>query len=115
MEQDELDRVLSRGEDVVPSSGFVATVMGAVRSEAAAPPQIPFPWKRALAGLAACTLALASFVTVTLMQAGGRAGSSVLATVFESARAAGADWIALALLLSLVSVILSKRLAGSRT
>jgi hypothetical protein len=115
MEQDELDHVLSRGEDIVPSSGFVATVMGAVRSEAAAPPQIPFPWKRALAGLAACTLALVSFLIAALMRPGGQAGLSVLATVFESARAAGADWIALALLLSLVSVILSKRLAGSRT
>jgi hypothetical protein len=57
-------------------------------------------------------MALASFVIATLMQTGGQAGSSVLTTVFESARAAGADWIALALLLSLVSVILSMRLAG---
>jgi hypothetical protein len=115
MEQDELDRVLSKGEDIVPSSGFVATVMGAVRSEAAAPPLIPFPWRRALTGLAACTLALVAFVIATLMQTDGQAGSSVLTTVFESARAAGADWIALALLLSLVSVILSMRLAGRNT
>ena len=115
MEHDDLDRVLSRVEDIVPSSGFVAAVMDAVRGEAAAPPQIPFPWKRALTGLAACTLALVSFVIAALMRPGGQAGSSVLTTVFESARAAGADWIALALILSLVSVILSMRLTGSRT
>jgi len=115
MEHDDLDRALSRGEDIVPSSGFVATVMGAVRSEAAAPPQIPFPWKRALAGLAACTLALVSFLIAALMQTGGQAGSSVLAAALESARAAGAGWIALALLVSLVSVTLSMRLAGRNT
>jgi hypothetical protein len=122
MEQDELDHVLSRVEDIVPSSGFVAAVMDAVRGEAAAPPQIPFPWKRALAGLAACTLALVSFLIAALMQAGGQAASypapassSVLVTAFESARAAGAGWIALALVLSLASVMLSMRLAGRRT
>jgi hypothetical protein len=115
MEHDDLDRVLSGEEDIVPSSGFVASVMDAVRREAEAPPQIPFPWKRALAGLAACTLALVSFVIVALMQTGGQAESSVLAAALESARAAGAGWIALALLLSLVSVRLSMRLTGGRT
>jgi hypothetical protein len=115
MEQDELNRVLLGEEDIVPSSGFVSAVMDAVRGEAAALPQIPFPWKRALTGLAACTLALGASLISAHTQAGGQAGSSVLTAALESARAAGAGWIALALLLSLVSVILSKRLAGSRT
>jgi hypothetical protein len=115
MEHDDLDRVLSGEENIVASSGFVAAVMNAVRSEAAAPPQIPFPWKRALAGLAACTLALVSFLIAALMRPGGQAVPSGLATVLEPARAAGAGWIALALVLSLASVMLSMRLAGRRT
>jgi hypothetical protein len=115
MEQDELNRVLLGEEDIVPSSGFVSAVMDAVRGEAAALPQIPFPWKRALTGLAACTLALVSFLIAALMRPGGQAGLSVLAAALESARAAGAGWIALALLLSLVSVRLSMRLTGGRT
>jgi hypothetical protein len=115
MEHDDLDRVLSGKEDIVPSSGFAAAVMNAVRSEAAVPPQIPFPWKRALPGLAASALALVSFPIAALMRPGGQAGSSALVTFVELARAAGAGWIALALLLSLVSVILSMRLTGSRS
>ena len=94
MEHDDLDLLLSREEDLVPSSGFVAEVMDAVQREASTPPQIPFPWKRALAGLAGSILAL-----VTLLQ---------------SAVAASANWIALALLLSLVSVTLAMRLTGRR-
>jgi hypothetical protein len=45
-----LDRVLAGEEELVPSSGFLAAVMEQVREEAAAPPPIPFPWKRALPG-----------------------------------------------------------------
>ena len=107
--------MLSRVEDIVPSSGFVAAVMDSVRGEAAALPEIPFPWKRALTGLAACTLALVSFLIAALTRPAGQTGSSALVTLIESARAAGVGWIALALLLSLASVILSMRLTGSRT
>jgi len=94
MEHDDLDLLLSREEDLVPSSGFVAEVMDAVQREAATPPQIPFPWKRALAGLAASILALIA--------------------LSQTAVAASANWIALALLLSLVSVRFARRLAGTR-
>ena len=41
-----LDRILTAEEELVPSSGFVASVMERVREEAAAPEPIPFPWKR---------------------------------------------------------------------
>jgi hypothetical protein len=51
MNDDDLDRILSRQEDIVPSSGFVSNVMDAVRREASAPPPIPFPWKWAIPGL----------------------------------------------------------------
>jgi hypothetical protein len=47
-----LDRILSSDEQLVPSSGFVSAVMERVHEEAAAPPPIPFPWKRMLPGFA---------------------------------------------------------------
>jgi hypothetical protein len=50
-EEDEMNRILSRDDEILPSSGFAASVMDAVRREAAAPPPIPFPWKRALPGV----------------------------------------------------------------
>lgn len=44
MTNDELDRILtSNDDDILPSSGLVASVMEAVRSEAATPSPIPFP------------------------------------------------------------------------
>ena len=58
MNNDELDRILSKRDDIQPSSGFAASVMEAVREEAAAPPPIPFPWKRALPVLVFAALAL---------------------------------------------------------
>jgi hypothetical protein len=57
-DENEIERVLSREEGILPSSGFAASVMDAVRREAAAPPPIPFPWKRALPGLVVAALML---------------------------------------------------------
>lgn len=42
-EYDKIDRILSREDEVLPSSGFAASVMNAVRQEAAAPPPIRSP------------------------------------------------------------------------
>jgi hypothetical protein len=84
MRDDELDRILSEGE-ILPSSGFTASVMDAVRREAAAPPAIPFPWKRALPGMIAAVLMLALLVLsmVFYPSLGGRAQAS-----------ASSDWAA---------------------
>jgi hypothetical protein len=51
MEHDELDRLLSEDDMLIPSSGFAAAVMNAVLREAAMPTPLPFPWKRALPGI----------------------------------------------------------------
>jgi hypothetical protein len=50
---DELDRILSEEQAVVPPSGFAQRVMAAVMQEASTPPPIPFPWRYVLATLAA--------------------------------------------------------------
>jgi len=49
-QHNEIDRILAAEDALVPSSGFLASVMERVREEAVAPAPIPFPWKRALPG-----------------------------------------------------------------
>jgi hypothetical protein len=51
MKDELIDRILAPEEQLVPSSGFAASVMERIREEAAAPPPIPFPWKRAIPGI----------------------------------------------------------------
>ena len=43
MRDDEIDRILSSEEGIVPSSGFTVSVMEEVMREASTPPPIPFP------------------------------------------------------------------------
>jgi hypothetical protein len=125
MNHDEIDRVLSREEEILPSSGFAASVMEAVRREAAAPAPITFPWKRALPGvvLAGLTVALVAVVLVAWMVQLGREGSSPqLSADWISASlpfvkanlTSAAGWTLAVLALSLASVMLSLRLAGGR-
>jgi hypothetical protein len=125
MSHDEIDRILSREEEILPSSGFAASVMGAVRSEAAVPPPIPFPWKRAMPLLAAAGAALVLVVVVlvvgvTQLSRGGAASPSAGEWVptflpfMNSAVISAAGWVTLALALSFASVALSLRLASGR-
>jgi hypothetical protein len=122
MPGDELDRALSREEEIVPSSGFTASVMDAVRSEAAVPPPIPFPWRRALPGLAAAGVALILFLSslfeLSRQTITGRLSSlalpSGLERVLSGSWAANTSWIAFGLLVSLLSVKLSMGFARRR-
>ena len=51
MTNERMDEILGTERELVPSSGFLASVMDRVREEAATPPPIPFPWKRAVPGI----------------------------------------------------------------
>jgi hypothetical protein len=124
MKPDELDRVLLRKSEIIPSSGFVRSVMAAVRSEAAAPPPIPFPWKRALPGLLVCVIAIAWSV-VDVFRSPARPSASVIsqtatnwidavAPLLDKAQMFGAQWILLGLLLTFAGLKLTWRLAGRR-
>ena len=121
MTDDDLDQVLGREDDIVPSSGFAAGVMEAVRREASAPPPLPFPWKRALPGLAAVSLALLGFLILAVNEFLRGAAASAdqvapgLIAILKGANHLGMGWIALALLLSFASVRVSMLLAGGRT
>jgi len=118
MKPDDLDRVLSQKDEILPSSGFAAAVMDAVRLEASAPPQIPFPWKRAVPGIAAAGLA----VVLVLVGAMGDVGPQqlpaawlpVLELVVRSVTSPAVGWLILALLLTLASVTVSMRLSSGR-
>jgi hypothetical protein len=134
MSDDALDRLLSAEQGIVPSANFARNVMAKVRMEAAAPPPMPFPWKRALPGLVLCVLSLAAMCVAALLrpesqplrEASGPSFwtttwtsiwtglSSDLILVLRAANAGGLGWIILALLLTFASVALSLRLIGRR-
>lgn len=125
MNNDEVDRILAQRDDIQPSSGFAASVMEAVREEAAAPPPIPFPWKRALPVLLVAALALAvvvAAVAVSIVQLSrGEVTLQIASSLWDwlpaSARgSAGTSvaWTAAALLAAFGSVRLSIRLGAGR-
>lgn len=122
MRNDDFERILSEEEEILPSSGFAASVMEAVRREAAAPPPIPFPWKRALPGLIVSVLALVWAIMESVVQVirGNVAAplptsfSHTLTSIADSGRTVAACWIVLVLLLSFVSVNFSMRLVRGK-
>lgn len=108
MHNDELDRILAGEPEVRPSPMFAAKVMHAVRREAAAPPPIPFPWKRALPGFAAG----ATFIAFAASAAPAQDSQQTLQAWLDAATRAGAPWLLLAALLTLASVGAARRLAS---
>ncbi|HYK36657.1 MAG TPA: hypothetical protein VEV40_11885 [Alloacidobacterium sp.] len=118
--EDELDRMLSRQDEIVPSSGFVSSVMDAVRREAAVPdpgpfPPLAFPWVRALpmflALAAVIAMLISGFVELIHMPASA-VQRPLLAPAVEHALAqVNAGWLAVALLLAFLSTFFSVRFA----
>ena len=111
-----IDRILAAEEELIPSSGFLAATMERVREEAACPKPIPFPWLRALPGivLGVFVLGWGGFETV-------RAGlSSARETSFAQPHLTAVNvhalepvgWVAVALVVPLISWIFSRRIAG---
>jgi hypothetical protein len=119
----EVDQILATEEALMPSSGFAASVMERIQEEAALPPPIPFPWARVLPGilLTAGVLGWAGFEAAHLglfalglpaLNSLTLAPRHLSPAVVASVESAG--WVALALGASLVSWLLSRRLAGRR-
>ncbi len=116
MEQSRIDAILATEEALIPSSGFLASVMESVREEAATPPPIPFPWKRAVPGILLAGGVFA-WAAVELFRYGLPAVNWILLTPPHLSAALErpleeAGWVALALGASLLSWLLSRRLAG---
>jgi len=114
---DDIDRILGAEPQIVPSPGFTAAVMRAVHEAATAPPPIPFPWRRALPGLAAgCVALLALLLEVSTRGSGGSPAQlagwlSALAPLLRSGAAGGGYWVLFAVLTTYVSLRVSQRLA----
>ncbi len=113
MTHDQLDRILSSNDDLVPSSGFVNSVMEAVREDASTPAPIPFPWRRALPGvIAAATTVLSVFIFFALQLR----HLDLAATVpiqFSSGSSSTLIALTAALLLTLASIMFSRRLTSN--
>ena len=124
IEKEEIDRILSREDEILPSSGFAVSVMNAVRREAAAPPPIRFPWKRALPGIVVAGSALLLILiagVVDIVRAWKASGPQLSAStpfampsLFDGGIESATIWIILALLMALVSVKVTMGLASSR-
>jgi hypothetical protein len=118
--EDELDRMLSTRDEIVPSSGFVMSVMDAVRHQAAVSeptplPPIAFPWLRALpifAALAAVLVMLiGGIVAAVRTPVAATSASLVPPVVWHALEQVNAGWLAGALLLAFLSTIFSIRFA----
>ena len=112
-----LDRMLAADEEIVPSSGFLSSVMERVSEEAAAPPPIPFPWRRAVPGMALAAGAF-GWGAYEFVRLGMAAASEMpLAHAHLSAAVARpleqAGWVALALGMALASWIFARKVAGT--
>jgi hypothetical protein len=116
MTDEKIERILAGEEELIPSSGFLSSVMERIEDEAAAPPPIPFPWKRAVPGMALAA-GVFGWGAFELVRLGVSAASqlslpTVHATAALSPPMEQAGWVALALVVSVASWLLSKRIAG---
>lgn len=113
MTKDDLDRVLiAKDEDIPVSSDLAPSIMEAIRSENVMPRPIPFPWKRALPGLAATGVTLAGLLAFVFEQLAHVAVPLPTNAIFPAGwmpLAWSLGWSTTGLLLSLISVVLSMR------
>lgn len=120
MKPDELDRILSADDDIVPASGLVASVMDLVKTEASATPPIPFPWVRLAWSLGAVLVFAAwlAWSSVTgplwepMLSMSPDAWLSLSGQAADVAVRTGAAWVATALLVALLSTRLVTWLAS---
>jgi hypothetical protein len=111
-----IDPILAAEEPLLPSSGFLASVMERVREEAVAPPPIPFPWKRALPGMTLLVGVFGwgffEFVRGGLPTAAAVSVAIPHLSASEMQTLEQAGWVGFALGVSLLSWLLSRRLVG---
>lgn len=115
---DPLDALLlaefNSAELLRPSSGFVHSVMDAIHEEVTAPPPIPFPWKRVLPGAIAVVCALVALVIWAARHYSAAAAGTFTLPSLISVNST-LSWVALSLVLTLIAVVSSFRLANGRS
>jgi hypothetical protein len=113
---DKLDNILAGEQELIPSSGFLASVMERVTEEAAVPPPIPFPWKRFIPGmvLALGVLCWGGFELVRYIISGAPFTSlrHLAVPAHIPVQSDQAMWTAVAFGVSLASWLLARRIAG---
>jgi len=121
MRDDDVDRVLAKEDEIVPSSGFTNAVMEAVRREAATPPPLAFPFWRALPGWLAAAIAVALAVAGFVRGARMAAMEGIVVPISSAVTAwlgiwsrDGGNWILLGLVVSFVAVKVSLRAVSGR-
>jgi hypothetical protein len=123
MRDDNVERLLAKDDEIVPSSGFTSVVMEAVRREAATPPPLAFPLWRALPGWVAAAIAVAMALAGVLREA--RMPTTPAQGIAESMRDVvtawlaiwardGGSWILLGLVVSFAAVKLSLSATSSK-
>jgi len=116
IESDPIDRILASEEPILPSSGFLASVMERVQEESRAPAPIPFPWKRAVPGILLATGTFGwgayEFIREAIPSLRGLETTQPQLTTALPVPIEHAAWIAFALAISLLSWKLSRRLSG---
>ncbi|NNE36128.1 MAG: hypothetical protein HKN13_12880 [Rhodothermales bacterium] len=117
MNPDDIDDILSNEKLITPSPDFLASVMRAVRRQAATLPPLKFPWRRALPGIVATFVAIiravwdmVGFVNEPDVVASFK---EQLHQFAEVASQFGVQWIVLAVAITVVSLMLSISLVSS--
>jgi hypothetical protein len=117
----EIGQILAAEEELLPSSGFAASVMDRVRQEAALPAPTPFPWMKTILVILVAS-GICGWGAVELVRLGvpeyvlsamswmSIPPQHLSVDLVRSLEQAG--WMALALGTSLVSWLFSRRLAG---
>ncbi|MFZ1085008.1 MAG: hypothetical protein WAN35_08585 [Terracidiphilus sp.] len=112
----EIDRLLATEDDLIPSSGFLASIMERVQEEASAPPPIPFPWKRALPGvllsIGVLVWSLVEMIRLARIAPNPRPLTLPHFSEFYTGSAGQANWIVLSLGLALLSWLFARSLVG---
>ena len=113
---EKVDKILASEPELVPSSGFLTSVMERVVEEAAAPPPIPFPWKRAIPGMIVAAGVLGwggfEFARFILHDAPLLSLHKIPVPAHTAVQADQVLWTAIACGVSLASWLLARRLAG---
>lgn len=111
-----IDHILATEQELIPSSGFLASVMERVQDEARTPAPIAFPWKRAIPGILLAT-GVFGWGAVELVQFAVPAARALSFTQPQLSASLSrpieeTGWVAFAFVVSLISWLLSRRLAG---
>jgi hypothetical protein len=116
MTSERIDEILATEPGLAPSSGFLASVMQRVLEEAAAPPPIPFPWKRFAPGMVVAAGVLGWGAVELIRFAAPRLSQVKIGPPHISAAMTQpleqAGWVVAAFAVSLVSWMISRRAAG---